>query len=80
METRTSASVEQAAEHKQHRIDGAPRDVAPDRCYDQSMQIELAAFRKQAPPGGDGERHDEPEQQLRQAFVGSEIAMDQRQA
>ena len=50
METRTSASVEQAAEHKQHRIDGAPRDVAPDRCYDQSMQIELAAFRKQAPP------------------------------
>ncbi|MGZ8409730.1 MAG: hypothetical protein ACXWVS_07405 [Hyphomicrobium sp.] len=44
------------------------------------MQIELAAFRKQAPPGGDGERHDEPEQQLRQAFVGSEIAMDQRQA
>ena len=44
------------------------------------MQIELAAFRNQARPGSDDERHDESEQHLRQAFIGSEVAMDQRQA
>ena len=50
MKTRTSASVEEAAEHIQHRIDGAPRDVAPYRSQNKSLQIELPAFREQACP------------------------------
>src|SRR5262249_47437559 len=71
------AALVEGPKHEQDGIDDAPGDVAADRRHHDLVAIERIAPGEQARTHGDGQHHDQAEQDLAQAFGRIEKAADQ---